>query len=167
MAATPPPMNDFLGKHISAICPFSIGKDDHQNHCAHFVSHALGYDFDETCKNFTYVDKQREEKGATLRVERLFNRALRKGVWDDRPATATSCLIFVTLDSNVRTIGEVLAMGNQPRKHVGVYINGQIWNYSNSQRKVVVDGEAHFLTKFTHAYRTPDRTVEFYYAELI
>ena len=160
-------MDDYLGKHISGICGFSIGKNDGQNHCAHFVSHALGYDFDETCKNFTFADKQLEEKGATLRVERLFNRALRKGLWSDRPAIATSCLIFVTLESNVRTVGELLSMGNHPRKHVGLYVAGRIWNYSNGQRKVVADGEAEFLRKFTHAYRTPNQTVQFYYAELI
>ncbi len=167
MSATPPPMSPYLGKHISDICPFSIGKDNNQNHCAHFVSHMMGYEFDETCKNFTFADKQREESGATLRVERLFNRAPRKGLWADRPAIATSCLIFVTLDSNVRAVGEQLAMGNQPRKHVGIYVGGQVWNYSNTQRKVVADGEAGFISKFQGAYRTPGQTVEFYYAEFI
>ena len=59
-------LSSFKGKNIGKICSFSIGKDDTRNHCAHFVSHVLGYDFAETCKNFTHTDKQNSSQGATL-----------------------------------------------------------------------------------------------------
>ncbi len=43
-----------LNKDISALCPFSIGKNRSQNHCAHYVSHIMSYELTgPTCKNFT------------------------------------------------------------------------------------------------------------------
>lgn len=75
MSTELPSLDPFLDKSINELCPFSIGKDNSQNHCAHFVSHVMGYDFAETCKNFTTKDKQTtgSDKGATLRVNVIFN----------------------------------------------------------------------------------------------
>jgi hypothetical protein len=42
-------LNKFLGKNIDAICGNDY-VDPHDNHCAHFVSHALGYDFGYPCR---------------------------------------------------------------------------------------------------------------------
>jgi hypothetical protein len=44
-------------------------------------------------------------------------------------------------------------MLNVPQKHVGVHFGGRVYNFSNSQHKVVVDPSVEaFHQKFAHAY---------------
>lgn len=62
--------------------------------------------------------------------------------------------------------GNKYSMGKQPKKHVGILSQGKVWNYSNTNNKVVSDLLATFKTKFTNAYKTPGTTVEFYYGKL-
>ena len=64
-----PKMEEYLSKHISDICG-SEYIDDKTNHCAHFVSHVLGYQFGFTCKNMTGKGKD----GVCIRVHELFPR---------------------------------------------------------------------------------------------
>lgn len=166
MSAILPPLSPFLGKNIGQICSFSIAKDNSKNHGAHFVSHVLGYDFAETCKNFTLKDKQASGNGATIRVEMIFNSCTQKGPWAARPVNLTSCLIFVTVSSNVIVSAGLIRMLTGPQKHVGIFAAGQIWNYSNTQTKVVADAERTFIEKFTRFYKTAGQTVEFFYGSL-
>ena len=42
MSKLPANIETYLNKPISQICPFSIGLNNNQNHCAHFVSRNLG-----------------------------------------------------------------------------------------------------------------------------
>lgn len=168
MTNVPSNISANLNKHISHLCPFSIGKNDGQNHCAHFVSHAMGYELaGPTCKNFTWADKQKPEKGATLRVDDLFKASKGTALLSAKPAAITECIIFVTLASNMRDVGGMLQMGNHPRKHVGILSQGKVWNYSNTQKKVVADSLDSFKAKFSNAYRTSGTTVEFYYGKLL
>ncbi len=68
MSKIPTDIGRSLNKSIEALCPFSIGKNRSQNHCAHYVSHIMGYEFTGvTCKNFTWTDKQKSAKGATIK----------------------------------------------------------------------------------------------------
>lgn len=54
MSKVPATISASLNKNISALCPFSIARNSAQNHCAHYVSHMMGYEFPgPTCKNFT------------------------------------------------------------------------------------------------------------------
>jgi hypothetical protein len=161
------PLEPFLGKNISEICLFSIGKDDSKNHCAHFVSHVMGYEFAETCKNFTFEDKQGSGKGATLRVEKIFNSCVERGPWAERPAHLRSCLVFVTVSSNIVPLGNQVEMRNNPQKHVGILANGRVWNYSNSQKKVVADPESIFLDRFKRVYHTSGQVVQFFYGSFL
>jgi hypothetical protein len=167
MFTTPPNLVNFNGKHISAICPFSIGKDDSQNHCAHFVSHAMGYDFSTTCKNFTFDDKQADGAAANIRVNELFNRCSAKGEWDTKSDDLKSCLIFVTRSGNMEKLETGLVMKRSRKKHVGIFVSGTVWNYSNAHEKVVADDLLTFKKKFSASYRTPGDVVSFYYAEFM
>lgn len=168
MTKIPTDIGRSLNKSIDKLCPFSIGKNRSQNHCAHFVSHIMGYEFTgATCKNFTWDDKQKPEKGATIRVDDLFKRSLNVDLLVNKPIALTECLIFVTLDSNVKKVGNKLVMGNHPRKHIGILHQRKVWNYSNTNNKVVSDLLPIFITKFTNAYKSPNSNVEFYYGKFI
>lgn len=168
MSKVPASLMQSLNKNISSLCPFSIGNNSSQNHCAHYVSHIMGYEFaGATCKNFTWADKQKPESGATIRVDDLFKKCPETGLLTNKPAALTECLIFVTLASNVAKVGTRLTMGNNPRKHVGILTQGKVWNYSNTTNKVVSDLLASFTNKFSHAYKTSGTTVEFYYGKFI
>ncbi|PCK07291.1 MAG: hypothetical protein COA42_15150 [Alteromonadaceae bacterium] len=168
MTKIPTDLPRSLNKSISQLCPFSIGKINNQNHCAHYVSHMMGYEFSgPTCKNFTWADKQQPAKGATIRVDDVFKSCKLTGLLSAKPASVTECLVFVTLSSNVKKVGDRLFMGNNPRKHIGILQKGKVWNYSNSNNKVVSDLQAAFITKFTRAYKKTGTTVEFYYGTFV
>jgi hypothetical protein len=168
MSKIPTTIGRSLHKKISDLCPFSLAKNNSQNHCAHYVSHIMGYELSgTTCKNFTWDDKQKEARGATIRVDDLFSKSPETGLLANKPASMNECLVFVTLASNVNKVGNKLAMGNHPRKHIGILSKGKVWNYSNSNNKVVADPLATFKTKFSSAYKTPGTTVEFYYGKFL
>lgn len=168
MTKIPTELPRSLGKKISDLCPFSIAKKTSENHCAHYVSHMMGYELSgPTCKNATWADKQMSAKGATIRVNDLFGACKTTDLLANKAASLTECLIFVTISSNVTTVGSQLKMSTHPKKHVGILYQGKVWNYSNSQNKVVADELTAFQSKFTHAYKTPGSTVEFYYGEFI
>lgn len=121
MSKVPLNISGSLSKHISYLCSFSIGKNNRQNHCAHYVSHVMGYELTgPTCKNFTWDDKQKNDKGATIRVNDLFRKSPEKGLLANKPAALKECLIFVTLSSNVKDVDGEFVMGNHPRKHIGM-----------------------------------------------
>ena len=168
MSKIPTDLGRSLGKSIKDICPFSLGKMNNQNHCAHYVSHIMGYEFPgPTCKNFTWADKQKATRGATIRVDDIFKNCTTTGLLSNKPAAITECLIFVTLASNITTAGTKLVMGNNPKKHIGILSKGSVWNYSNTNNKVVSDLTANFISKFTRFYNTAGTTVEFYYGKFI
>ncbi len=76
-------------------------------------------------------------------------------------------LSFCYLVFQRKKIGDRLFMGNNPRKHIGILQKGKVWNYSNSNNKVVSDLQAAFITKFTRAYKKTGTTVEFYYGTFV
>jgi hypothetical protein len=168
MSKVPSNIDTHLNKHISHLCPFSIGLSNGQNHCAHFVSHVMGYELPgPTCKNFTWADNQKNEQSATIRVDDLFKGSPETGLLSDKPATLTECLIFVTLASNVKKMGTKLVMGNHPRKHIGILSKGKVWNYGNTYNKVAADVLDIFKSKYSNAYKTSGTTVEFYYGKFL
>jgi hypothetical protein len=134
---TQPQLDGFLGKSMAEICPngFAANSD---NHCAHFVSHVLGLRYGVTCQ----VMSHGRQPGVTIRVQEIFPRCPTVGAWSLRPASLTACLVFITRVSNVSLATKV--MNNVPRKHVGIFLNGAIWHYSNSQHKVVKQRPAQF-----------------------
>lgn len=168
MSLIPTEIGRSMGMHISKLCPFSIAKNNSQNHCAHYVSHIMSYELSgPTCKNYTNADKQKAARGATIRVNQLFNALPETDLLSNKPNTLTECLIFVTLASNVTMVGGKLHMRDNPNKHVGILSQGKVWNYSNTHNKVVADSQATFKSKFNSAYQTTGTTVEFYYGKFL
>ena len=52
-------------------------------------------------------------------------------------------------------------MDNVPKKHIGIFINGTIWHYSNSQHKVVTQTPAEFIKHY------PGQGFALFYGQLI
>jgi len=132
----------YLGKNISEIC--KLGYDNpHDNHCAHFVCHALGYQFGFTCREM----KNGNGTPANVRVQEVFSHCPTVGSWASRPAGLSTCLVFITKASNVNLANKV--MHNVPRKHVGIFSHGTIYHYSNSQHRVVQQTPSQFATHYS------------------
>ncbi len=123
-------LNAQLGQSISAICPNGF-TSSHHNHCAHFVCHMLGYSFGANCRTMG----NGKAAGANIRVHEVFARCPQVGKWGDRPVALSMCLVFNTQAGNVNLASKEMA--NVPKKHIGIYLNGMIWHYSNTQQKVV------------------------------
>ena len=147
-------LNKFLGKNISAICTNGYDKPN-DNHCAHFVSHAMGYSFGYTCK----VAGTGKGTPANLRVQEVFAKCPTVGKWADRPALLDPCLVFVTGASHVNIATKTMA--NVPKKHIGVFVGGTIWHYSNLNHKVITQ----LPQEFIHHYQDPDTSL--FYGQLI
>jgi len=135
-------LNARLGQSISLICPNGYSSR-HDNHCAHFVSHMLGFSFGATCRMMAGG----ASPGANIRVHELFARCPQVGTWSTRPAAVTEYLVFITLASNVNL--KTGTMANVPKKHVGIHVGGLVWHYSNSQGKVVVVSPDAFSRHYT------------------
>jgi hypothetical protein len=152
MAITAAALNGFLGKNISQVCGNGYANPS-DNHCAHFVSHALNYQFGYNC----LIAGSGKTPGANLRVQELFSRCPVVGKWAVRPASLTTCLVFVTAASNVHL--DARTMDNVPQKHIGIFLNGPIWHYSNAQHQVVTQ----LPELFVHHYHGPD--IELFYGQ--
>ena len=140
----------YLGKSMAEICPNGYANAA-DNHCAHFVSHVLGYNFGVTCQTMGSA----KGPAATLRVQDLFAKCRSVGVWSLRPASVKVCLVFITRAANVNLSTKVMA--NVPRKHVGILADGFVWHYSNSQQKVVKQTPS----QFAFHYAAPDNAMFF------
>jgi hypothetical protein len=137
----------FLGKPIDDIC--GNGFDDHgDNHCAHFVSHVLRLAFGVTCRQLTGGT----QAAANVRVQEVFAKCPQVGNWPP-PAGSEPVLMFVTKATNVNLATKT--MRNVPKKHIGIFEGGKVFNYSNTQEKVVSQTVPAFKTAFNAAYGGP------------
>jgi hypothetical protein len=143
-------LTGYLGKSIGDICQNAY-TSQHDNHCAHFVAHVLGYHFGVTCQ----MMGKGNAPAATLRVQELFPKCPSVGAWSLRPASLKTCLVFITRAANVNL--STKAMANVPRKHVGIFADGFVWHYSNSQQKVVKQTPSQFKLH----YPSPDNAMFF------
>jgi hypothetical protein len=50
--------------------------------------------------------------------------------------------VFITKAANVNTAAKT--MTNVPRKHVGIFVDGNIWHYSNTRDQVVKQTPSEF-----------------------
>jgi hypothetical protein len=139
-----PDMESFLGKNIDTICKNRFHDPD-MNHCAHFVCHAMGFDFSFNCKEYQGGSKP----AANIRVHEVFENCPRVGRWSDAD-TSQSQLIFVTRKDVVNLVTGT--MGNIPQKHIGIFHNDRVYHYSNTQDKVVKQTVPDFLARFQAAY---------------
>ena len=134
-------MAGYLGQHINTICP-NGHTDDNDNHCAHFVAHVLEYTFGTSCLTMS----KGKGPGATIRVHESFPHCGTVGQGDSRPEEPDPCLVFITNAGNVNL--KTKAMVNHPRKHVGIFVDGTIYHYSNSKEKVVEQTPDEFSTHY-------------------
>jgi len=141
-------LSTYLDKTIGEICPNGYANDA-DNHGAHFVSHAMGYGFGVTCLTL----RRGNGFGANIRVQEIVPRCPVVGTWDSMPPTMTVCLVFITNASNVNPNTKV--MNNVPQKHVGIYLSGLIYHYSNCQHRVVQQTSE----QFSHHYAAPDNAM--------
>jgi len=138
-------LDAFKDKVIKDICPlgFTTG-----NHCAHFVGHVLKLNSSTktglTCDQMLPHPTKFPNAGSCIRANELFNAC--KVI---NAAKESGCLIYITLASNIDADGK---MGNIPQKHVGIYFQGEVWNYSNDAGKVLREKVADFKTRVDTAY---------------
>lgn len=133
-----------VGKNIKQIC--ENGYDDPAlNHCAHFASHMCGMTFSYHCRNQAGGSKP----PGNLRVHEVFAQCPKVGKWRDADLSRSQ-LIFVTRDSHVDLATKT--MKNHPQKHIGVFHDGKVYHYGNTQDQVVTDTPGSFLRKFQAIY---------------
>ena len=138
-------LQKYVGKPITDICEneFSTTK---QNHCAHFVGHVMEIQLGMLCGDMKYKTRK---TGGSIRCDELYNRLSQRGPWEERPTQSDGVLIFALAVHNVVN-GIMLKV---PEKHVGIHYAGRVYNFSNSQHKVVADVSVDaFHKKFKAAY---------------
>lgn len=128
-------LDTYVGRPIEQICPF--GYQAH-NHCAHFVSHVLQLGVGFTCA-------PGQVGSACVRVQELLPQCGNVREVRECPTTGEG-LIFVSEKGNFR--GSPVTIENVPKKHVGIVFNGQVWHYSNSRHKVVIQPVGEFLQHY-------------------
>jgi hypothetical protein len=149
MPITQDQLQAYVGKTIAEICPNAFTAPT-QNHCAHFVSHALGLQLGMLCGDMAYKTRH---SGTSIRCDELYNKLSDTGPWDDKLMARDGMLIFVLAAKNV--VKGV--MMNVPQKHVGIYAGGKVYNFSNNQHMVVADPSVEtFHKKFKLIYAGND-----------
>jgi hypothetical protein len=141
-------LDAYLGKSIGAICQNGYASG-HDNHGAHFVSHVLAYKFGLTCQ----MMGNGTGPAATLRVQDLFPRCKAVGVWSLRPASLSTCLVFITRASNLNLAAKTIATA--PRTQVGIFVGGFVWHYSGTRHQVVRESRS----QFARYYPSPDNAM--------
>lgn len=139
-------MEGYVNKHISDICGCSF-IDDGDNHCAHFVCHATELNFGLTC--FGMTGKGDQSKSANIRVQEVFPRCRRVGTWASKPQDIRTGFIFVTQATNVNLRAKTIV--NVPRKHIGIFIGTDVWQYKNRLRHVIKQTPAEFKQHYSGA----------------
>ena len=136
-------LSDTLNKTITDFCQNNF-TGTVENHCAHFVCHVLELDAGYDCK----THKNGSHPGACLRVQELFPECPQVGNWNNAPQGMK--IVFVTDKSNVDLVAHT--MRNVPNKHVGIFSNGNVYHYSNSQDIVIRQTPSEFLARFQSVY---------------
>ena len=136
-------LNSWLGKSMTDVC---LNGYDNQsdNHCAHFVAHAMNLHFGYTCRQH----RGGSNAGANLRVHEVFARCPSRHEIVET-GTALSGLVFVSASRNFVTAGGTTTLQNIPRKHIGIIYNGHVWHYSNPNNQVVRQLMSQFLFHYS------------------
>lgn len=138
-------LDTYVGKTIDQICDCGFGTPgDVHNHCAHFVSHVMDYTYGTVCTAMLTANPATAGRGRTIRVNDIFNNCPTRGNWDDKPDSLYYCLIFAVHSSGVQATTPI-TITDQRRKHVGIYVNGDCYNYHNTTNEAVrSDGVSRF-----------------------
>jgi hypothetical protein len=149
-------LQSFVGKTVEDFCSNGVDGDkkgagrfgrvgDSANHCAHFVGHALDFRIGKLCTWMSNAGRLNPGSGRSLVVSDIFNVCPIRGPWDEKPKTLTCCLIFAVGAKGVAKQGDQWIMSNIPRKHVGIFLSGECYNYHNTVNEgVAADGPEFF-----------------------
>jgi hypothetical protein len=138
-------LDAYLGQSVEDFCSMFGKKGDVHNHCAHWVSHALGFRIGKLCNQMTFEHRKRSDDGRSLTVDALFNQCPERDYWDKKPDNLTTCLIFAVLPKGIGKSGGTLTMSAIANKHVGIYLNGHAYNYHNKSSEGVHKDSAQFF----------------------
>lgn len=139
-------LDAYVGKGMGEICANHFDSPS-QNHCAHFVSHALGLQLGLLCGDMEYATRR---TGASIRCDEVFNRLASRGPWASAPGVTDGLLCFVTNPGNVTNN----VMANVPQKHVGIVWGGAVYNFGNTQHMVRKEPTVEaFRTRLDGVYR--------------
>lgn len=138
------PNNLMIGKTVEEFCGKYGSKGDDDNHCAHYVSHVLGLRIPGAalCSNVgdnTWGYENRRN-GYCVRVNQIFNSCSNRMFWPEETPTG-KCFWVATIPGNILT-RDPLTIGTHRRKHIGIYMDGQVYQYSNTIDKVAVKSVA-------------------------
>ena len=129
-------LDEYVGLSVDDFCGLGFGDlGDEHNHCAHFVGHALSLNASAnvglTCAAMTRSGRAHQAEGACLRVNEVFNRQTQLAEADEK-----GCLVYITMQSNLTGKPGAYTMGQAKKKHIGIYLGGQVWHYGNNKDKV-------------------------------
>jgi hypothetical protein len=142
-------LDGYVNKNIKDICPCGFWNDK-ESHCAHFVSHVMGYQFGYTCSQIS--GKGPKDKSVCVRVTEVFQHTRRFGKWADRPADLKSGLIFITKGSVVDV--KTRKYGSIAQNHIGIFIGNDIWQYKNRVHHVVKQDPEEFSHHYDYKSKT-------------
>ncbi len=137
-------MEGYVDQHISQICGCAY-HNDNDNHCAHFVCHVAQLNFGQTC--FGMSGSGSHDISSNIRVQEVFPRCRRVGRWADKPADLRNGFIFTTQTGNVDLAAKTMA--NVRRKHIGIFIEQDVWQYKNALRHVIKQTPEEFGQHYT------------------
>lgn len=132
-------LTGYEGRSMRDICPFGYDATD-DNHCAHFVAHALQLDFGMTCARLK--GRRGAAGAANVRVHEIFAECPHTRELLECPMTGKG-LVFVSEARNFS--GKPARLRNIPKKHIGIALDGQLWHYSNPRNRVVRQHVSDFL----------------------
>jgi hypothetical protein len=136
-------LSETLNKTIADLCQNKF-TGAAENHCAHFVCHVLELDSGYDCK----THKNGSHPGSCLRVQELFPECPQVGNWNSAPEGMK--IVFITDKSNVNLTAHT--MRNVRKKHVGIFSDGHVYHYSNTQDIVIRQTPTEFLARFQGFY---------------
>ncbi len=137
-------LTGLVGARIGTICP--NGYDDPSaSHCAHFVSHVVGFNYGCTCQELTGGFGE----AACVRVHEIFEHCGRVGPWKDR-LDRSPCLAFVCRPAAFDFTSKRLL--NIPNKHIGIFCNNHVFHYSSRQQAVVMKSVLAFVKYLEEIY---------------
>ena len=137
-------LTDLVGERIDRICPNGFDEPN-VSHCAHFVSHVMGFEFGCTCRDLTGGFGS----AANVRVHEIFHRCAWIEPWESHKQDR-DCLIFVSRPSAFNVAEKTLL--NIPKKHIGIVSNNWVFHYSNRQGAVLVQRVEKFRAAFEEVY---------------
>lgn len=138
-------LNNVVGLPIERICKNKF-HNHNENHCAHFVSHLIEFENSYNCKDY----KGGSNKAANIRVHEVFANCPLVGKIEDAP-NIVDFLVFVTDEKNVDI--STKTMTNVPKKHIGIFSEGFVYHYSNTEEKVCKWTIEKFLSTFQKTYK--------------